>query len=226
MNIGYEKLFQQFVAFGTAIGASLLFTANNVLADDNPDTPRLHPLEQYCVTFDLAGMMSGTWTECARDYAFERVELQNMVIQMGPITQTDNKRVVYVGPQIYTIPENGNAMVADNPMFDSTVAALEDSDPMTLSSNMLGSMGFTPNGETMEFLGYSCNVAAGQMGTICMTDNGLTLYMNTMGQTRTATSIDLDSGGNDEYYSIPENPQQAPDLSDLGNLLQGLGNQD
>ena len=97
---------------------------------------------------------------------------------------------------------------------------------MTLSANMLGSMGFTPNGETMEILGYPCNVAAGPMGTICMTEDGLTLYMNTMGQTRTATDIDLDSGGSDENYAVPANPQQAPDLSDLGNLLQGLGNQD
>lgn len=215
-----EFNFRKSIFICTIIGLLSTFSA---VADDNPDTPRLHPLEKFCVTSTLTGMMTGTWTECARDYAYERYELQNTTVSFGPISQSENKRVLYVGPQIYTINlDNGSSTVAVNPMFDGTVAALQNSDPMQMSTDMLGSMGFTPNGQTMDIVGYTCNVAAGPMGSICMTDDGLVLNMDTMGQVRTATSVDLDSGGIDANYVVPDNAQQAPDMSDITDMMQGL----
>ena len=196
------------------------FSSIDASADD---TPMLHPLEQYCVEFEMAGLMAGDWTECSRDYGYERYELQNTVISFGGISQTDSKRVVYIGPNIYTIPENGPATVVTNTMFDQTAAMLEDGDPMEQSSSLLSSLGFTPTGATMEIVGLTCNVATGQMGTMCMTDDGLTLYFETMGQTRTAVSVDLESGGDDANYAIPDDVQQAPSMDDLQNLFQGLG---
>lgn len=191
-------------------------------AADNPATPRLHPLEKFCVTSKMEGIMQGTWTECSRDYAYERYELQETEIKFGPISQKDSQHVIYLGNKIYTIRANGQKTVADNPMFAATVSALEDSDPMALADKMLANLGYAKNGQTMTILDLTCDVAAGPLGSICMTENGITLYLETMGNTRTATRVDLESGGDDANYEAPADAQQAPSLDDITKMMQGL----
>ncbi len=212
---------RSFAVFAVAGG---LISAPGALAAKNYEQ-ELHPLEHYCISYVLKGVMQGSWEECSRYHGHERYEIQKTVVKMGPFSQEDNKRVVYIADKIYNIPEQGQATVADNPMYEDTVRTMKDTDPMALSQQMLESMNVRPTGEKREILNRECKVASGQGITICMTDNGLVLYMNAMGQERTAVDINLDSGGNDANYAVPDDVQKAPDLSSIEEMMKGLGKQ-
>lgn len=209
-------------------GVCLMFGGMSV-ADDS--TPKLHPIEKACVVYEATGqMMNGEITRCHRDYAYEVYEIQNLQMGFGGFTQTQNQHTITIGDTIYSInldTMTGTQMV--NPMYAGLVSALEDSTPEEMAAAFVAGMGFTPNGQSMTIEGTECDVySSAQIGTVCMTPDGLMLQQNFMGNVQTATSVSIGDGGDDANYTLYQNVPitQGPDLSNgLEGILDQLGQQ-
>lgn len=197
------------------------------LADD--DTPMLSLIEAVCVDYEMSGdMQTGTTTRCHRDYGYEQYEIQNITIGFGGFSQTQNQHNITIGNTIYVIDLSTNTGTQTvNPMYDELVAAMQDSDPSEMNDTFMNAMGFTPTGATRTIADTTCNVySSGMMGTMCMTEDGLLLEQEVMGNTMTATNVSIGEGGSDANYTLYQNVPitQGPDLSNMPSL-QDLMNQ-
>lgn len=193
----------------------------------NDETPRLHPTEKACVSYESSGqMMSGTTTRCHRDYAYEQYEIQNTEIGFAGITQQQNQHTITIGEWIYAINlQTNTGTKTANPMYAGLVSALEDSSSEKMSATFMSAMGMTATGETKTIADTSCSVYTSmQMGSVCMTDGGLMLEQSFMGNTQTAVSVSIGDGGDQANYTLY---QSVPitDGPDLSNGLQGLMDQ-
>ena len=189
-------------------------------------TPRLHPTQAACVTYEMTGQMqSGTTTRCHRDWAYEQYEIQNVSIGFAGMSQTQNSHTITIGDTIYNIDvAAGTGTQTTNPMYDGMVAALQNSSSEDMTAAFFAQMGMSATGQTKTIAGESCAVYSSQMmGTVCMTDGGLMLEQSMMGMGQIATSISIGDGGDDANYTLYQNVTltQGPDLS---NGLQGLIN--
>ena len=208
-----------------AAGVLCLAWGTPLIANDA--TPRLHPTEKACVTYESSGqMMSGTTTRCHRDYAYEQYEIQNTEIGFAGITQQQNQHTITIGEWIYAIDlQTNTGTKTANPMYDGLVSALEDSSSEEMTATFMSAMGMNATGETKTIADTSCNVYTSmQMGSVCMTDGGLMLEQSFMGNTQTATNVSIGDGGDDANYTLY---QTVPitDGPDLSNGLQGLMDQ-
>ena len=100
--------------------------------------------------------------------------------------------------------------------------ANSDSDDMTAA--FLAAMGFSPNGQSKTIADTDCNVYnSAQMGTVCLTDDGLMLEQDFMGNRQVALTVSYGDGGTDENYTLYQNVPitDGPDLSN-GIDIQGL----
>ena len=185
--------------------------------------PKLHPLESYCLTFVLEGMLQGTWEECSKDYGYSRYEVQNTEIKMGGFSQKDEKRVVYEEDYVYTIMPDGTATRVKNPMFASTVEAMKARDPKDIQLAFVRGLGFELTADTMDVAGHRCRVATGPMGSMCITEDALVLHMDTMGQVRRATQVRIGESGDPANYAVPANVTEGPSMENLQDMLEGLG---
>ena len=194
-------------------------------------TPILHPVEAACIDYEMSGqMMSGTTTRCHRDYAYEQYEIQNMSVGFGGFTQAQNQHTITIGNMIYAIDLSTNTGTQTvNPVYDGLVSALEDSSPEEMGAAFINAMGYTASGQSKTIAGVNCGVYnSAQLGSVCLTDDGLMLEQSVMGTTTIATSVSIGDGGDDANYTLYQNVpiSQGPDLSnmpDLQNLLQGFG---
>ena len=209
----------------------VIAACGQVGADDG--TPRLHPVEKACIEYELSGQMqSGTTVRCHRDYAYEQYEIQDITAGMMGITQETNQHVITIGDTIYSINLDTNTGTkTKNPMYEGLVSSLEDSSPEEMSATFLSAMGFTPTGDTMTILDETCQVYnSSMMGNACLTEDGLMLEQNFMGNVTRAVSVDRSTGGDDANYTLYENVTitDGPDLSNmpggLQDLLGGMGN--
>ncbi len=209
------------IATGFAAAATLLLTAH---AHANDATPRLHPTEAACITYETNGpMMSGDTTRCHRDYAYEQYEIVNTNISFAGVSQSQNQHTITIGDWIYAINlQTNTGTKTQNPMYDGLVSALEDSSPEEMTPVFLDAMGMTANGQSKTVVGVQCNVyTSAMMGTVCLTDGGLMLEQEFMGTTQVATNVAIGDSGGDENYTLY---QTVPitDGPDLSNGLQGL----
>ena len=193
----------------------------------NDDTPRLHPSEKACVSYETSGpMMNGTTTRCHRDYAFEQYEIQNTVVGFAGMTQQQGQHTITIGEWIYAINlQTNTGTKTANPMYAGIVSALEDSSPEAMSASFMSAMGMTATGQTKTIAETSCNVYTSmQLGSVCMTDGGLMLEQEFMGTTQIAVSVSIDDGGDNANYNLY---QTVPitDGPDLSNGLQGIMDQ-
>lgn len=187
-------------------------------------TPRLHPTEAACVTYEMTGQMqSGTTTKCHRNWAYEQYEIQNITIGMAGFSQTQNSHIITIGDTIYTIDvAAGTGVQTTNPMYDSLVNNMSGASPEEISEQFLAAMGMSPNGQTRTIANVECNVyTSAQLGTACLTDGGLILEQNVMGMGQIATSVSIGDGGDDANYTLYQSVtlSEGPDLS---NGIQGL----
>ncbi len=199
-------------------------------ATADPSTPRLHPVESACITYESSGQMqSGTSTRCHRDYAYEAYEIIHITIGMAGFSQSQNTHTITIGNTIYAIDLDTNTGTqAVNPMYDGFVDALAGSSPEDMSDAFLSAMGMTPTGETKTIAETECNVYNSPvMGTACLTSDGLMLEQVVMGNVQRAISVSIGESGDDANYTFYQTVpmSQGPDLSngigglDLGDLF-------
>lgn len=193
-------------------------------ASADPSTPKLHPMEKACITYESSGsMQSGTSTRCHRDYAYETYEIMQTTIGMAGFSQSQSTHTITIGNTIYAIDLDSNtATQTVNPMYDGLVNSMAGSSPEDMSSVFLDAMGMTATGDTKAIADTECNVYNSQMmGTACLTSDGLMLEQIFMGNTQRAISVSIGEGGEDANYTLYETVpvSQGPDLS---NGLEGL----
>ncbi len=187
-------------------------------------TPRLHPTEAACITYEMTGQMqSGTTTRCHRNWAYEQYEIQDITIGMAGFSQSQSAHIITIGDTIYNIDvAAGTGTQTTNPMYDSLVNNMSGASAEDLSAQFMAAMGMSPTGETKAIADTPCDMYASQgLGTVCMTDGGLMLEQSVMGMGQVATSVSIGDGGADENYTLYQNVTltEGPDLS---NGLQGL----
>ncbi len=210
---------------------ALLAVVCSGTASANDDTPVLHPVEAVCIEYKMTGpMQQGTSTRCHRDFGYEQYEIQNISIGFGGFSQTQNQHTITIGDQIYAINlQTNTATQTTNPVYASIVAALEDSTPAQISTRFINAMGYTPTGASKTIADTQCTVySSSQLGTACLTADGLLLEQSVMGTGQTATSVLIGSGGEDANYTLYQTVpiSQGPDLSKgIGGLLQQLQGQ-
>ncbi len=205
--------------------ASLLTLAAQASANDA--TPRLHPTEAACVTYETSGpMMSGQTTRCHRDYAYEQYEIVNTNISFAGVSQSQDQHTITIGDWIYAINlQTNKGTKTKNPMYEGLVSALDDSSPEEMTDVFLNAMGMTPNGQSKTVANVQCDIyTSAMMGTVCITDGGLMLEQEFMGTTQVATSVAIGDSGAEENYTLYQNVP-ITDGPDLSNGLQGLFDQ-
>ncbi len=208
------------LGFGVALALPMAFA--------NPDTPQLHPVEAVCIDYEQSGQMqSGTSTRCHRDYGYEQYEISELTIGMAGFSQSQSTFTVTIGETIYAIDEASNtATQTVNPMYQGLADAVDQSGSDTVSDAFLTAMGMSSTGQTKTVLGLTCNVyASSMMGTACLTDDGLMLEQNVMGNQVIATAVSYDEGISENYRRHESAAiTQGPDLSNgLGGLTDILG---
>ncbi len=215
--------------FSSSLAALLAASLSPVIANDA--TPKLHPVEAVCITYEMTGqMMNGGSTRCHRDFAYEQYEIQNTTVGFAGMTQSQNQHTITIGDTIYAINLATNTGTqTQNPMYAGLVAALEDKTPEEMSAAFLDAMGFTATTVTKTIADLLCTVYTSmQMGSACLTEDGLMLEQEFMGNVTTATSVSIGDGGDDANYTLYQNVPitEGPDLSNgLGGLMDQLGQQ-
>lgn len=195
-------------------------------------SPKLHPIKEVCVTYEMTGQMqNGSTTRCHRDYAYEQYEIQNITVGIAGFTQTQHQHTITIGDTIYAIDLTKNTGTkTTNPMYQGLADSMEGKDPQEMSDAFIQSMGFTPTGTSKEIVGHKCNTYnSAQLGTVCLTEDGLMLEQNFLGNVTTATSVSVGDSGDDANYELYKNVTitEGPDLSQGFNMesLQDLMNQ-
>ncbi len=209
------------ITIGIVAIATLLMTAQ---ASANDATPRLHPTEAACVTYETTGpMMTGQSTRCHRDYAYEQYEILNTNIAFAGVSQSQNQHTITIGEWIYAIDlQTNKGTKTKNPLYEGLVSALEGSSPEEMTPIFLNAMGMSASGQSKTVVGVDCNVyTSSMMGTVCITDGGLMLQQEFMGTTQIATEVSIGESGADENYTLYQNVP-ITDGPDLSNGLQGL----
>jgi len=174
--------------------------------------------------------MNGEITRCHRDFAYEVYEIQVLQVGFGGITQTQNQHAITIGDTIYSINlDTMTGTQTTNPMYAGLVSNLQNSDPDQMATAFMSGMGFTPNGQSKTIQDTDCDVYnSPQLGTVCMTPDGLMLEQNFMGNVQIATSVSIGDGGDDANYTLYQNVPitQGPDLSNgLQGILDQIGQQ-
>ena len=187
-------------------------------------TPQLHPTEAACIEYELSGQMqNGTTIRCHRDYAYEQYEIQNVTMGVAGFTQSTNQHTITIGDTIYAINLDTNTGTqTQNPMYAGLVSALENSSAEDMSASFMNAMGMTATSQTQTIAGASCTVYTSQMlGTVCMTDGGLMLEQNFMGNTTRAVSVSIGDGGEEANYTLYQNVPitEGPDIGSIMNML-------
>jgi len=193
------------------------------------DTPKLHPLEAACVDYEMKGQfLNGTTTRCHRNYAYEQYEIQDTKAGIGNFTQSQKQHNITIGNTIYAIDLSTNTGTkTQNPMYDGLVASLEGQNAEDMADAFVAAMGFSPTGAAKTIADTDCDMySAPQMGTVCLTDDGLMLEQSFMGNTTTAVNVAVGDGGEEANYTLYQNVtiNDGPDLSN-GINLQDLMNQ-
>ncbi len=207
----------------TAAALVAVACAGPTIANDG--TPVLHPLEAVCIDYEMSGQMqNGSSTKCHRDFGYEQYEIQNITIGIAGFTQSQNQHTITIGDQIYAINlQTNTGTQTTNPIYAGLVDALQNTTPDQMGATFVSAMGYTPTGATKTIANTECIIySAQQMGTMCMTSDGLLLEQDVMGMTQTATSVSIGSAGDDANYTLYQNVPitQGPDLSNgLGGLL-------
>ncbi len=194
--------------------------------------PKLHPLKAACVTYQLSGQMqNGSTTRCHRKHAYEQYETQNITIGIAGFTQTQHQHTITIGDTIYAIDlEKNTGTKTKNPMYESIMNGMQDKDPEEMSDAFFTSMGFTATDNHKTIAGHQCQeYNSAQLGTVCLTDKGLMLEQNVMGNVTTATDVSIGDSGDEANYELYKNVPitEGPNLSNGFDMesLQNLMNQ-
>ncbi len=201
--------------------------------------PKLHPVKEFTIVYELSGMENGTITHHSKNWGFNQVQIKDATMNFMGMNQVTKQRSVTNGPEIITIDLATNqATRFQNPMYESIADAFEGKDPMEVGEEFMTSMGGVKTGETKEIAGEKCEVwSVAQMGsTSCVTKDGLTLSMTAdmmgMKMEQVATEVRRKDSGPKEVYEVPEDitvtEQTIPTMPDgspvdLQSIMEELG---
>jgi len=126
---------------------------------DSQADQKLHPLENYSVTYELRGNSSGTKILASRDYGRKQCSIEKSEMEvMGNKTKKNDKIIIMAedGEQwIITINLNENTGTKmKNPMFKTLADSMKEKSPKEFSESVMKQMGGekkgqkTVNGET------------------------------------------------------------------------------
>lgn len=191
------------------------------------DTPVLHPLEAACVDYELTGQLqTGTTTRCHRKYGYEQYEIQDVSLNVGGHKQDTRKHTITIGDTIYAIDLATNTGTrTQNPLYERIVSAMENSSAEDVGLRFISAMGFKPSGDRKTIAGHACEVyRSAQLGTSCVTADGLTLEISIMGMVTTAVRVTVGDGGEDANYTLHERVK-ITDGPDLNAILKKLNKQ-
>ncbi len=173
--------------------------------------PKLHPVKQFTIVYELSGMDTGTLTHHSKDWGYHQVQIKDASMSVMGISQVTKERLITKGREITTINLATNTgMRIDNPMYDNLAQAFDGKDPMEVGEDFMTAMGGVKTGDTREIAGETCDVwTIAQMGAEqCVTQDGLTLAMdvNMMGMQmkQVATSVSRKNGGPKDAYEVGE----------------------
>lgn len=195
------------------------------------ETPRLHPVKEVCIDYEMTGqMMNGTTTRCHRNFGYEQYEIQDTTVGFAGITQAQKSHTITIGDTIYAIDTAaGTGTKTKNPIYQNVADRLKDTSSEDMAASFIAAMGYSPSGASKKIAGHACDVySAPQMGTACLTKDGLLLEQDVMGNKQTATSVTKGDGGDDANYALYQSVtiSEGPDLSNgLQGLIDQLGNQ-
>ncbi len=200
----------------------VIFALFATIAVEAAAQPKLHPIEEACVTYEMSGQMqNGSITRCHREYGYEQYEIQNITIGIAGFTQTQNSHNITIGDTIYAIDlENNSGTKTTNPMYQNMVSAMENNDAEEMSDAFISAMGYSQTGETKTIANHECAVYnSSQAGTLCLTAEGLMLEQTILGNATTATSVSIGDSGDDANYTLYQQVtiSEGPDLSNLFN---------
>lgn len=210
------------------VAALFLGAASKGPVDQIPPDARsvkLHPVEQFTVSYKFEGEENGTSTEYWRDWGQRYVELRKTTLSVGGAKEQVNERVITDGAQVTTIDvPTRTATRRRNPMYGPLVEKLRGKKVKDLAELMMTAMGGKATGETATYAGEKCNFwSLPEMNsTQCVTDDGITLFIriNAPGfiETITATEVRRGDGGPDSDFVVgPEIAVQ--DLPDLNQFM-------
>ena len=184
---------------------------------------KLHPVKAACIDYTLSGQMQkGTMTRCHRAHGYEQVEIRDVTMGVAGFTQSDKKHVITIGETIYSIdPGTLRGTKTKNPMYKALVKRMRGKSPQQMSDAFIAAMGFKKTNRRKKVAGLPCSVyEAPQLGTACLTKDGLMLEQEFMGNRTVATRVRRDGGPSAPYQLYKKAKITAgPDLS----KVRGLG---
>lgn len=165
--------------------------------------------EQVCIDYQVAGLQAGSKTRCYRDWGNAQLEINDLSMSIGPMTQQLRERIITRGAQIIRIDEQtGSGTSTQNPLYDQIAQSMQQSgsDGQDFGARMFQAMGGSQTDETRTIAGESCRVwKLPSLGaTHCATDTGLSLATNvTLGvaMQETAVAVRHGDGGSDAQWS-------------------------
>ncbi len=186
-------------------------------------------VESATVKYEHSGTSSG-WSElCISNWGNLMVERRQIKTEVFGIASLESKKIITEGPWITTIDlEKNTATKIRNPMYDSMEKRVEQKGGVETGWDMLEAMGGQKTNRKGNYGGHPC-IFWTLMGTeSCITEKGLTLYVNAamMGikNTQTATEVNMKKGCSKNAAKIPAGMEvKEIDLSKIlgGNRASG-----
>ncbi|MDA2920107.1 hypothetical protein MYX76_11555 [Desulfobacterota bacterium AH_259_B03_O07] len=196
--------------------------AYNGLAGELPK--KLHPLESYCVTYKLEGMMKGIKTVYSKNWGKNRVEITKAELKVPGVdmVQKENKKVIIKvtddGQSIISINlEDNTGTTMKNPMFEMVMQGMKGKDPKKFGEEIMKKMGAKVVGEKV-VAGEKCKIwELPGLAKTCITDDGITLesISEAVGMSEVATEIKRNDPGPNSAYEIGDAKIEEIDMKGL-----------
>ncbi len=176
---------------------------------DSDAVEKLHSYENYKTTYKLDGVKSGKKTFCSRNWGNEKVQIENVTLQIAPDkTKKQNQKIItriVDGEQwIYSINLDDNmGTKAKNPSFPELMESMKGKDPALFGKSILKQLGGKVTGQKT-ILGKKCDVWEVAGIETCVSDKGIALETKSEKPkiVETATSIDTKNACSAEMFNL------------------------
>lgn len=170
---------------------------------------KLHSYENYKTTYKLDGVKSGQKTFCSRSWGNEKVQIENVTLQIAPDkTKEQNQKIVTKiidGEQwIYSINLDENTGTkAKNPSFPQLMESMKGKDPAEFGKSILKQLGGEVTGQKT-ILGRKCDVWKVAGIETCVSEKGIALETKSQKPkiVETVTSIDTNNTCSSEMFGL------------------------
>jgi hypothetical protein len=195
-----------------------------MIVDNASGAEKLHPLESFCATYTMEGMMKGTKTVYSKNWGRNRVEITNAELRIPGVdmVQKENKKVITKitdeGQWIISINLDENTGTKmKNPMYEMVMQGMKGKDPKKFGEEMMKKMGAKVVGEKV-VAGERCKIwELPGLAKTCVTDDGITLESTSQaaGMNEIATEVKRSDPGPDSAYEIGDARIEEIDVSSM-----------